>query len=272
MEDNSKVTNTVPTDSSLYDTDYFLSDCEGHAEFTIADELSFRLQKALACIDVKSGMRVLDVGCGRGESLAWLTQQEVEAWGMDYALAALELSKVSIRRMDLGLRRRCHLTAGNARRLPFASETFDRILMLDIVEHLHHWELEQALLEIRRVIKLDGRLIIHTAPNIWYYQFGYPLFRCFERFRGVQLPRNPRERFPYHQSMHVNEQSIWSLKNTLRQCGFDGRVWLTHLSSYSETYPGWMMKIMDLVQRLPLLRLIFCTHILAVATRQSHML
>jgi hypothetical protein len=42
---------------------------------------------------------------------------------------------------------------------------------------LHPWELHEAMLEVRRVLKPDGRFIIHTAPNVWYDRYAYPVVR-----------------------------------------------------------------------------------------------
>jgi SAM-dependent methyltransferase len=267
---DSRVADPRPIDASLYDTAYFLSACEGYEEFvtTGGEFLSSRLAKALAYADVQPGMRVLDVGCGRGESLVWLIRQGAEVWGVDYALAALHLSASAVQPTDPEVDRRHYLAAANARDLPFSSESFDRVLMLDIVEHLHPWELEQAFGEVRRVLKQDGKFIIHTAPNLWYYQFGYPLFRFLERLRGVQLPRDPRQRFRYHGLMHVNEQSIWTLKRWLRQCGFRGQVWLAYLPINRPESSKQAAQLANLVQRLPLLRWVFRNHILAVATKR----
>jgi hypothetical protein len=101
--------------------------------------------------------------------------------------------------------------------------------MFDIVEHLHPWELHDSLLEVRRVLKDDGMLIIHTAPNVWYDRYAYPIVRLFRRLggQGGNYPADPREFLVAHnQDVHVNEQSLFSLGRTLRRAGFEGRVWL----------------------------------------------
>jgi len=256
-------------DASLYDTTYFLNECEGYQEFLTSGgrTLSNRLLTALAYADVQPGMRVLDVGCGRGESLVWLMRQEAEAWGLDYATEALRLGASAVQSADLEADRPCCLIAATARHLPVSSESFDRVLMLDIVEHLHPWELEQALGEVWRVLKQGGKLIVHTAPNLWYYRFGYPLFRLFERLRGVRLPKDPRQRFRFHQQVHVNEQSPRSLAQALERAGFRPRVWLEDLQQRwanrdRVTYVlGW------LVTHCYPFKWIFCGDVLGVARK-----
>ena len=254
-------------DASLYDSDYFLQECEGYEEFVASAGrvLSHRLETALAHVKAQPGMNVLDVGCGRGESLLWLLRQGARAWGLDYAPEALRLASEAVQRADLPVGHHYALLSANGRQLPFAAGSFDCVLMLDIVEHLQPWELEQALAEAWRVLKRGGQLIVHTAPNLWYYQYGYPFFRLFQRLRGIRLPRDPRQRFRSHQYVHVNEQSPRSLRRVLQQAGFQPQVWLEDLqqrwaSSGRLTYAlGW------LVTHCYPFRWIFCGDVLAVA-------
>ena len=46
---------------------------------------------------------------------------------------------------------------------PFPNDYFDRVLMFDVVEHLFPWELQQAFVDIGRVLKPGGRLVIHLS-------------------------------------------------------------------------------------------------------------
>lgn len=217
---------SAPVDPTLYDREYFLAECEGFQEFIASrgQVISRRLATALEMADIHPGMRVLDIGCGRAESLVWLSRQAATAWGVDYSSQALRIAKGTIRASGRGVESRCLALSGDAKNLPFLADSFDRVLMIDIVEHLHPWELHVALQEAHRVLKPTGRLVVHTAPNRWYYRFGYPLFRLFERLRGIELPRDPKERFRCHHHVHVNEQSVVSLRRTLIRAGFRSRV------------------------------------------------
>lgn len=203
----------------LYDENYFLNSCEGYEEFAASEgaHLSRRLKQAFEVAAVAPGMRVLDVGCGRGEILRRCTESNVQAYGVDFAPAALHMARSS-----------GTVCQANARWLPFRDGTFDRVLMFDLVEHLHPWELDQALAEARRVLRPGGRLVIHTAPNVWYDRYAYPVVRLVRILmgEGERYPRDPRAIIPANLSVHVNEQSIASLRRVLRRAGFQSRVWL----------------------------------------------
>jgi len=208
-----------------YDEAYFLSACEGYEEFTSSEgrELSRRLEKAFTAAEVTAGMRVLDVGCGRGEILRQCLRLGAQAYGVDYSSVAAEMAS-GVLKDDAAAR----VGLADAKVLPFRSDTFDRVLMFDLVEHLHPWELAQALAEVRRILRHDGRLIVHTAPNAWYDRYAYPVVRGVRTLmgEGERYPEDPRAITPVNLDVHVNEQSALSLWRVLAQADFRARVWL----------------------------------------------
>ena len=208
-----------PVRPERYDEDYFLGACEGYAEFIASEgaHLSRRLSQAFEVAEVAPGMRVLDVGCGRGEILRHCARLGARAYGVDYAPVAMRMAR------DAG-----NVYQANAKQLPFPSSSFDRVLMFDLVEHLHPWELAQALAEAQRVLRPDGRLIIHTAPNVWYDRYAYPLVRLVRALmgQGADYPQDPRAIIPANLDVHVNEQSALSLRRVLQRAGFRAQVWL----------------------------------------------
>jgi cyclopropane fatty-acyl-phospholipid synthase-like methyltransferase len=230
--ENEKTRPSLP--STLYTEDYFLTACEGYSEFmqTEGEHLSRRLSSAFEIAAVEPGMAVLDVGCGRGEILRRCAELGADAYGVDYAAVAVAMSRDLIAKVDKasnGVPGRLGVAQADAKLLPFPSHFFDRILMLDVVEHLYPWELHAALLEVQRVLKPDGRLIVHTAPNRWYDRYAYPLVRIVRHLmgQGGLYPKDPREfGVAVNQDVHVNEQDMLSLRRTLRKPGFRSKVWL----------------------------------------------
>ncbi|MBN1310948.1 MAG: class I SAM-dependent methyltransferase [Anaerolineae bacterium] len=217
----------------LYDEEYFLSACEGYQEWltTEGEHLSRRLASAFAVAAVEPDMHVLDIGCGRGEIVRHCAQLGANAFGIDYAPVATRMTHnlVGAERHRNALPGKMGVSRADAKHLPFEDNTFDRVLMFDVVEHLYPWELHQALLEARRVLKQDGRLIVHTAPNRWYDRYAYPIVRLVRILmgQGKDYPRNPRQfGVAVNEHVHVNEQSMFSIGEILERAAFKSRVWL----------------------------------------------
>ncbi len=174
--------------SSLYDEEYFLTACEGYDEYERSEgkELSRRLAAAFSAAGIQPGMQVLDVGSGRGEIVQHCAETGADAYGIDYSSVANQLAQRGVQPMPAGGAYRPQtISAGrmgfaqaDAKVLPFPTGHFDRILMFDIVEHLYPWELQQALLEVRRVLKDD-------------WPAGHP-HRPQPLVRPVCLPRRAR--------------------------------------------------------------------------------
>jgi SAM-dependent methyltransferase len=239
-----RIEQNQPVCPDRYDEAYFLNACEGYAEFvaSVGRLLSRRLGQAFEVATVTPGMRVLDVGCGRGEILHHCARLGARAYGVDYAPTALRIAR-RIAVADEEARGTVDMAQANARQLPFPAHSFDRVLMFDLVEHLHPWELDQSLAEARRVLRPNGRLIIHTAPNIWYDRYAYPLVRLVRTLmgQGTHYPKDPRAIIPANLDVHVNEQSALSLRRVLGRAGFRAHVWLD--TPPQNRQEGWMFRI-----------------------------
>lgn len=221
---------SLPPD--LYTEEYFLTACEGYEEWleTEGEHLSRRLAAAFELASVEPGMRILDVGCGRGEIIRHCARLGADAYGIDYAPVAVRMTRDLIADEDAEVKPgQMGVARADAKRLPFPSGVFDRVLLFDVVEHLYPWELQEALAEIRRVLNPDGRLIVHTAPNRWYDQYAYPVVRLVRTLmgQGKDYPKNPRQfGVAVNEHVHVNEQSLFSMRSALAEAGFSSKVWL----------------------------------------------
>jgi len=150
--------------------------------------------------------------------------------GIDYSADCLRLTRRTLEIASERDRDRVTLRQADATALPFEDEVFERVLMLDIVEHLHDWQISRALREAYRVMSPKGCLVLHTLPNRWALQYGYPLFRLLSR----RLPCAPRS--DVERSVHINEQDPLSLKRVLDEAGFNFEIWLENLTLDQATW------------------------------------
>ncbi len=188
------------------------------------DRLPPRMARSLLLMNLEPGMRVLDMGCGRGEIALHAARRGAKVVGIDYSAACLRLTRRTLEIASDRDRARVALEQANATALPFGDEVFERVLMLDIVEHLRDWQISRALREAYRVLSPQGYLVLHTLPNRWALQYGYPLFRLLSR----RLPSTPRS--DVERSVHINEQDPLSLKRGLAEAGFTFEIWLENLT------------------------------------------
>jgi SAM-dependent methyltransferase len=223
----------------VYTDDYYLTNCHGYEDFVMSGgcKVGPRFIKALSLAGNLRGKRVLDVGSGRGELVIQSAMRGADAWGIDYAPAAVEIAARALTTIDEKLRERTHVQEMDVKALKFDDGFFDVVFMMDVVEHLYPHELAQAFDELHRTIRPGGLLVMHTSPNKVFEEVVYPnysrrinqaalgLSRLF-RFRDglfneTMLPA-ARE-FPhdtFEREMHINEQSASKLRSEVERHGF----------------------------------------------------
>jgi len=185
-----------------------------------------RLARSLDLAQLGPGVRMLDLGCGRGEVAVHAALRGASVVAVDYSpdCARLTREAAEIMGREDGSTPNIEVLLADATALPFPDASFDRVTMLDVVEHLVPWQLDGAMQEVRRILKPDGFAVVHTVPNRWALTVGYPLLRLVR----PGLPEDPRT--DYEHEVHVNEQDIVGLRRTLRRAGLDCRVWLENLT------------------------------------------
>lgn len=179
-----------------------------------------RLARALALAALAPGLRVVDVGSGRGEAAAHALRRGAVVTVVDYSPSGIRLARRTVRRVAAARGDQALPALADATRLPVADASAERVLLLDVVEHLQPWQLRLALMEIRRILQPGGYVVIHTLPNRWALTWAYP----FLRVAAPGLPADPRS--AYERVVHVNEQDPRSLARSLAAAGLAARVWV----------------------------------------------
>lgn len=101
---------------------------------------------------------ILDVGCGGGRTIHKLAAVATDGkvFGLDFADASLAVArKLNARQIEQG---RVEIHEGSVLNLPFQADTFDLVTAIET----HFWwtDLPAGILEIRRVLKPGGTLLI----------------------------------------------------------------------------------------------------------------
>jgi SAM-dependent methyltransferase len=102
------------------------------------------------------GGRVLDIGCGLGAYVNRFGDFTEHAYGMDIDMARVQKGAAA------GVNGLC---AGVGEAMPFASDSFDGVLLNEVIEHVTSDR--ETLREALRVTRPGGRVVIF-APNRFY--------------------------------------------------------------------------------------------------------
>jgi ubiquinone/menaquinone biosynthesis C-methylase UbiE len=96
------------------------------------------------------GHKVLDIGCASGVYVDYLSKKGLNVTGIDFVSKFLDYAKKN---------RIGHFLKADATSLPFEDNTFDTVILFDILEHVDD---KKAILEAKRVTQ---KRIIATVPQ-----------------------------------------------------------------------------------------------------------
>jgi SAM-dependent methyltransferase len=116
--------------------------------------LVFHRQFALVgdALHLESEHRVLDLGCGAGLFLAWLERRrQLRLHGLDLSITSVRVARDRTSSVKL--------LVGDAQELPYADESFDRVVCNGAIHHLP--DVQAALRELHRVLVPGGRIVLY---------------------------------------------------------------------------------------------------------------
>jgi SAM-dependent methyltransferase len=208
---------TSLTLAGYYSTDYYLKDCGGyiHWQQNKGAELSDPRLRAMADISLSFGCpgSVVDLGAGRGELTRFFEQQGAQVTAVDYSRSAVALIEQSLDG-SREVRQHVKIVCDSVLNPSIYDDMYDLALASDLIEHLSPDEVEKLYsLLSERLVPTGGVLVIHTAPNRWFYRYEHPRQQRAAKMAGCWLPRTRRTYF--ERTLHINEQSPNVLKKQL---------------------------------------------------------
>jgi len=141
-------------------------------EYQLRTQLVFRLAK----IDESPAPRLLDLGCGDARFTADAALH-ARVVGVDVSTRALGYAR------DLAPTARFLASDGAA--LPFRSNSFDVVTVLDVIEHVPDADEARVIAEARRVLRPGGRLVISTNTDRSARELKHYRHYSLQRFRSL---------------------------------------------------------------------------------------
>jgi SAM-dependent methyltransferase len=111
---------------------------------------------------LRPGERLLDAGCGEGRHCFGALERGARVVGLDLDLRSLKAASGALRYRAAELGSSGVMLQGDAFHLPFADESFDKVICAEVMEHVHDYP--AAARELARVTKPDG-IVAVTIPT-----------------------------------------------------------------------------------------------------------
>jgi SAM-dependent methyltransferase len=185
------------------------------------------LARRFAAVAPATGRRLLDVGCGTGQSRRIYAPFARGYFGIDVSLGALAVA---------GKRLRGPWVQGDAERLPCADGSCDVVAFSSVLHHLP--DPSSALAEARRVL-CSGGLVFAFDPNLLH--------------PAMALFRHPRSPLFRPEGVSPGERPLLprTLRRELERAGFE-RVHQRCQSDipYRSVAPGGFRRLLSLFNRL----------------------
>jgi SAM-dependent methyltransferase len=144
------------------------------------------LDRVIAQLALPAGARILDAGCGSGRNMVELARHG--------QVTGIELSPTSV-----ALARERHVgevIEGSVLQMPFADESFDLAVTLDVIEHLR--DDVDALRELQRTVAPGGALLA-TVPAYQWLWSGHDVINHHHRRYTHRSLREAAERAGWRQ-------------------------------------------------------------------------
>jgi len=121
--------------------------------------------------DWKPG-KILDIGCGNGRNLLYFAKRGFKVYGLDFSKEMIEQAKEMFKKNKIEIKEK-QLIVADMRNIPFENESFDYVISVASLHHLPKKDHQEAIEEIKRVLKRNGECIISVWNKYSFKRIGF---------------------------------------------------------------------------------------------------
>jgi ubiquinone/menaquinone biosynthesis C-methylase UbiE len=164
--------------------------------------------------------RVLDIGCGAGQTLIALKLNGARGYGVDIDLEALRLGRELLREAH---REPVDLTAGDGENLPFRDGSFDLVISRVALPYMH---IPAVLSEAARVLAPGGEVWFALHPASMFRRSAVrtlrsAVFQCYVVANSILFHLAGRQfRYPLNSRRTESYQTEQGMRRVLAALGF----------------------------------------------------
>jgi SAM-dependent methyltransferase len=183
---SSALSSSPPSPKPEFDLDYSIHDFEADP-YPDSQYLYRRIEEAMINEGTAPGGRTLDVACGVGKIAIEIGKRDTLGFGLEPSNEMLGLSRYLFPKADVTFVR------GVAESLPFADDTFDRVICQGALDHFV--APDDFMREAARIVRPDGRVIVALAN---YESLSCKLGRGIRTLASRYFDRELYKHRPYY--------------------------------------------------------------------------
>ncbi len=120
-----------------------------------------RMPEIAGTFKKKGVKRVLDLGCGSGRHLVYLSRKGFDVYGIDSSLTGIGLARKWLKKERL----KAHLKNQDIyQKLPYKNRSFDAIISTQVLHHNYSHNIKRLITEMERVLD-DNGILFFTVPK-----------------------------------------------------------------------------------------------------------
>lgn len=183
----------------------------GHPSQLWTRGLERRLMLMRRYVDLE-GKRVLDIGCGVGAFVRRLMEYSPYVYGVDIDAGYVVEGGKEVPNLGLAV----------GEYLPFTAETFDVVLLHEVLEHVT--DDEATLREVRRVLAPGGRVVIFCPNRLYPFETHGVFLGKRYVFGNIPLVNYLPDRLRNRLVPHARAYTIGGLRRVYRRAGLRARL------------------------------------------------